>query len=226
MKPIHSQEKEQFKKLFEQEKLERFEDHFKVLEIFLQTESHLTAEEFRVLLAKNGYDFDIQFVRAALEQMCHYGFARENRFDNGLVRYEHHHLGQHHDHMVCTKCRRIFEFRDEPLENRQLQVAASHGFHMLQHRMEIYGICADCLKERIASMPLVSAKPGEVLVISDLTGGAGARMRLMTMGLRLGDQIEVITNNRQGQLVVAADFKRYAIGRGLAQKIIVEPQKR
>jgi Fur family ferric uptake transcriptional regulator len=46
------------------------------------------------------------------------------------------------------------------------------------------------------------------------------------MGLRLGDEIEVITNNRQGQLAIAADYKRYVLGRGLAQKILVEPMKR
>jgi Fur family ferric uptake transcriptional regulator len=33
----------------------------------------------------------------------------------------------------------------------------------------------------------------------------------------------VISNNGQGQLAVSVDMKRYAIGRGLAQKIIVEP---
>jgi Fe2+ transport system protein FeoA len=45
------------------------------------------------------------------------------------------------------------------------------------------------------------------------------------MGLRLGDEIEVITNNNQGQIAVALDLKRYVLGRGLAQKILVEPLK-
>jgi Fur family ferric uptake transcriptional regulator len=46
-------------------------------------------------------------------------------------------------------------------------------------------------------------------------------MRLLTMGLRLGDELEVITNQNHGQLVIAADCKRYVLGRGLAQKILV-----
>jgi Fur family ferric uptake transcriptional regulator len=41
--------------------------------------------------------------------------------------------------------------------------------------------------------------------------------------LRLGDEIEVISNNNQGQIAIAADFKRYVLGKGLAQKIRVEP---
>ena len=43
------------------------------------------------------------------------------------------------------------------------------------------------------------------------------------MGLRLGDEIEVINNVHQGQLVIAVDFKRLVLGRGLAQKIWVSP---
>jgi Fur family ferric uptake transcriptional regulator len=51
-------------------------------------------------------------------------------------------------------------------------------------------------------------------------------MRLLSMGLRQGDRIEIITNDGQGQLAIAADLKRYALGRGLAQKIIVESSER
>ena len=48
-------------------------------------------------------------------------------------------------------------------------------------------------------------------------------MRLLSMGLRLKDEIEIVTNPKQGQLVVAVDFKRFILGRGLAQKIMVQP---
>jgi Fur family ferric uptake transcriptional regulator len=48
----------------------------------------------------------------------------------------------------------------------------------------------------------------------------------MSMGLRQGDSIEIITNNHQGQMAIAVDLKRYVLGRGLAQKIVVEPSGR
>jgi Fe2+ transport system protein FeoA len=47
-------------------------------------------------------------------------------------------------------------------------------------------------------------------------------MRLLSMGLRIGDEIDVITNSGHGQMVIALDCNRYAIGHGLAQKIIVQ----
>jgi len=226
MKHIHRQEKQQFKKLFKQEYIDIFEDRFNILEVFLQTEKHLTIDELIDLLKENGYDFEPDFIRDTLKLMVRFGFAKKNRFNNGPVRYEHMHLGQHHDHMICTKCRKIVEFREDRLEDLQVKIAAAHGFHMLQHRMEIYGICSECLKNRIQVMPLVMAKPGERLVIKDITGGSGAKMRLLSMGLRLKDEIEIVTNPRQGQLVVAVGFKRFVLGRGLAQKIMVQPLER
>jgi Fur family ferric uptake transcriptional regulator len=225
MKQIHLQEKEQFKKLFKQEYIDNFEDRFKILEVFLRTEKHVTVDELTRLLAQSGFTLDPQFVRETLKLMCRFGFAHKSQFDNGQARYEHRHLGQHHDHMICTKCRKIIEFEEDRLEKLQIQIAADQGFHMLQHRMEIYGICSDCLKDRIQLMPLTLAKDGEKLVLKDFSGGAGARARLLSMGLRIGDQIEVISNNSQGQIAVALDFKRYVLGRGLAQKIMVEPLK-
>lgn len=222
MKQIHNREKQQFKKLFQEEHIDDFEERFKILEVFLQTERHITTSEFVALLRENGYPFEHDFVRDTLKLMCRFGFARKNRFDNGHIRYEHLHLGQHHDHMICTKCRKIIEFQDEQLENLQVKIAATWGFHMLQHKMDIYGICSECLEDRDQHLPLVLAKKGERLKIKDFTGGSNARMRLLTMGLRIGDEIDVITNIDKGQLAVAVDSKRFVLGRGLAQKILVE----
>jgi Fur family ferric uptake transcriptional regulator len=225
MRQIHSKEKEQFKKLFKQEHIDSFEDRYTILEVFLQTEKHVTVDELVQLLEQSGRGrdrLDHEFVRETLKLLCRFGFAHKSRFDNGQVRYEHRHLGQHHDHMICTRCRKIIEFEEDQLEKLQIKIAASRGFHMLQHRMEIYGICSDCLKDRIQLMPLTMAKAGEKLVLKEFNGGSHVRIRLMTMGLRPGDEIEVITNNSQGQIAVAMGFKRYVLGRGLAQKIMVE----
>ena len=222
MTPLHAREKEQFRKLFRQERDENFDDRFNVLEAFLSTENHITAEELHALLVDDGSPVTLDFVRDTLKMLNRVGFAAASRFDNGVVRYEHHHLGDHHDHMICTKCRRIVEFKDERLESRQIEIAEQHGFHLLRHRMELYGLCTDCMKERAGRMPLTLARPGERLVICEITGGRDVRLRLLTMGLRRGDAIEVITNNGHGELAVSADLKRYVLGRSLAQKIVVE----
>ncbi len=221
MQHIHVQEEDQLKKLFDQEGVTHLEERIKIMAVFLQTEKHLSAAELIDLVRKNGMDLEPEFVIDTLKLMCRYGFAQQHVFDNGVFRYEHRHLGQHHDHMVCTKCKKIIEFQNDQIENLQVSVTATHGFHMLQHKMEIYGICSECLKKRMDFIPLMAARQGERLIIKNFTGGAGSRMRLMSMGLRVGDEVDIITNLNQGQLVIAVENKRLVMGRGLAEKIMV-----
>ncbi|MGM0788302.1 MAG: transcriptional repressor [Thermodesulfobacteriota bacterium] len=220
---IHSHERQQFESLFRQEQIDFLEQRVTVLDAFLQTEQHVSLQQLQSLLKEQGHSFSPDFIEETLELMCRYGFAQKNRFKNGVPLYEHRHLGQHHDHMICTKCGGIIEFEDNRLEDLQLEIARGYGFHMLQHKMEIYGICDRCLSERTHRMPLASAKTAERVVIRELSGGTSSRLRLMSMGLRVGDEVEIITNYGKGQVVVAAGNQRYVLGRGLAQKIIVEP---
>ncbi len=223
MKHLHCQEKDQFRKLFHQESIDRFEDRFQVLEAFLNTEHHVTAGELHDILHTQGSDLSLDFVQDTLRLLCHFGFAQKNRFEDGYIRYEHKHIGQHHDHLICTKCGSIVEFEDPQLESLQAEIAARYGFLPLQHKTELYGLCSICRKERSDLIPLVLAKAGERLVIREFTGGAGAKVRLMSMGLRVGDELEVITNINKGQIALAIDCRRFVIGRGLAQKIFVSP---
>ena len=219
---LHRQEKDQFCKLFKQDQIADFEDRFAVMEVFMQTDGHVSSADLSRKLADQNVRLTPEFVRDTLRLMCQYGFARKHQFDNGDVLYEHLHLGQHHDHMICTKCRKIMEFEDPGLESLQIQAAERHGFHLLQHKMEMYGICSECMANRRTLIPLSEAPRGERLVVARLDGGPMARARLMAMGLRIGDELDVITNSGQGQLVIGVDYKRMVLGRGLAQKLMVQ----
>ena len=223
MESIHKREKTQFSRLFENEGIDRIADRMAVLEAFLAQEGHISFEELEESLWRRGLRFDPDFVKKTLNLLCRYGFAFKKEFKGQPTLYEHRHLGSHHDHLICTKCNRIVEFENEQMETMQAEIAAVHGFHVLQHRMEIYGLCSHCLKDRVPLMPLTSAHEGEHGIIEEFIGGSGAQLRLATLGLRKGDEVEVITNNGEGQLVVAVNETRLAMGRGVATKIMVKP---
>jgi Fur family ferric uptake transcriptional regulator len=222
MNERHEQEKKQFIKLLGQDNVDELDKRFQVLESFLRSENHETCPEISMRLEQEGISLGPGFVAETMELLCRFGFAHKLKFDDGPPRYEHRHLGLHHDHMVCTKCGTIIEFRDETLERQQVDLAAAYGFHMLQHKMEIYGICGDCLKKRSMLVPLSRTKQGEFLVIKGFEGGKKAQMRLTSMGLRIGDTIEVVSTQAGGQLVIALGDNRFVMGQGLAQKVRVE----
>jgi Fur family ferric uptake transcriptional regulator len=220
---IHQSEKKQFARLFEKEGIDRVEERMKILEVFLGLEGHNSFNDILDALVRQGYDFEPDFAKKTINLLCRFGFAFKKEFKGRPTLYEHRHLGYHHDHLICTKCNRIIEFENKQMERIQAEIAAAHGFHMLQHRVEIYGLCSQCLRGRVPLMPLTLAHEGERGIIEEFIGGSGAQLRLATLGLRMGDELEVITNNGQGQVIVAVNDTRLALGRGVATKIMVKP---
>jgi Fur family ferric uptake transcriptional regulator len=214
-------EKENFRSLIEPDGLQDTDMRLNIIDVFLDSEEHLTLEELMQRLRERGYDYEYDFVRHCMNRWVDLGFAQKKEFEGQPPRYEHRHLGHHHDHLICTKCGRIVEFENEEMEALQERIAGLREFHILQHKMEIYGICSECLKKRSALLPLAMAKAGEKLLIKEITGGREARTRLASMGLRPGDVLEVISNDGEGRLIVGVGSTRLALGRGMAQKILV-----
>ncbi|MFO7985813.1 MAG: transcriptional repressor [Desulfatiglandaceae bacterium] len=214
-------EKANFRTLIESDGTDRIEERMAILDIFLSTEKHITLEEMFGLVTARGLNVTPEFVKQCMNRMVDLGFAQKKQFEDQPIRYEHRHLGKHHDHLICTKCGKISEFADEDIEQLQLEVAARHGFYMLQHRMDIYGLCSECTAKRRPLLPLALTRPGETVVVREIGGGRARRAKLAAMGLRPGDVIEVINNSGMGRLILGHGHTRLAIGRGVARKTMV-----
>ena len=53
-----------------------------------------------------------------------------------------------HDHLICVMCGKVVEFVDEEVEKRQAEVAAKHGYELVDHSMALYGVCPECRKHK------------------------------------------------------------------------------
>ncbi|CCK78746.1 FeoA domain-containing protein [Desulfobacula toluolica] len=218
----HEQEKKQFKRLFQQQGVDQFNLKFQVLEAFLKLEHHVTIKDIQLALKSDGIKLDEGFIFNSMELLCRFGFACKVEFDDKETQYEHRHIGLHHDHMVCTKCGSILEFKDEAIEKQQLKVADAYGFHMLQHKMEIYGICSKCMEDRNELVQLHKARQGEKLIVKEFEAGKNMQLRISSMGLKIGDLIEVVSSGFGGQVVIATGDNRLVLGKGMAEKIRVQ----
>lgn len=105
---------------------------------------HFTAEELLLLCRREDPRVSratVYRMLAALEQA---GFVEGLETGDGSRRFEHVLGHEHHDHMVCTRCSAILEFRDDALEARQEAAARRHGFKIEHHSLRLYGICRAC----------------------------------------------------------------------------------
>jgi len=62
--------------------------------------------------------------------------------------YEHQYGYPSHDHLYCQVCNKLIEFHSPELERLRDTVARQHRFQVLNHRMFVTGVCADCRRNR------------------------------------------------------------------------------
>ena len=115
-----------------------------ILEAFLDSGRHQSIEELYLQLRAAHPTIGYATVYRTLKLFAESGIAREFHFGDGQTRYEHASEGEHHDHLVCVRCGAISEFTNDAVEAIQDEVAASYGFVMQYHKMELYGLCAAC----------------------------------------------------------------------------------
>jgi ferrous iron transport protein A len=69
---------------------------------------------------------------------------------------------------------------------------------------------------------LALALPGQKVRITGHRGGRMLRARLLALGLNMGQEVEILQNNR-GLIIIGINGGRIALGRGISQKILAEP---
>ena len=86
-------------------------------------------------------------VYRTLKEFVDAGLLNSFQLDGRTV-YEHDYGYPQHDHLYCTRCRTLVEFRSDALIELLNQVGAEHGFRVIDHHLIINGLCGDCAKVR------------------------------------------------------------------------------
>ena len=67
------------------------------------------------------------------------GILTKHDFKGGKARYEP--IDEsHHDHLIDIKTGEIIEFVDDEIEKLQKRVAEKHGYTLVDHKLELYGV--------------------------------------------------------------------------------------
>jgi Fur family ferric uptake transcriptional regulator len=67
------------------------------------------------------------------------GIIERHDFREGRARFEQI-SDTHHDHLINLRTGEVVEFQSEEIERLQAEVAREHGFRLVDHRLELYGI--------------------------------------------------------------------------------------
>ena len=100
-------------------------------------DQHVSAEDVYRALLDAGEDVGLATVYRVLTQFESAGLVNRHHFETGHSVFELD-KGKHHDHMVCVDSGQVVEFVDPVIEQRQHDLAAEHGFEIVDHSLVLY----------------------------------------------------------------------------------------
>lgn len=110
----------------------------KILEIMERSQTrHLSAEDLYKELLVVGEDIGLATVYRVLTQFESAGLVTRHHFEGGHAVFELDE-GKHHDHMVCVASGKVIEFMNDDIERLQQEIAAEHGYELIDHNLVLY----------------------------------------------------------------------------------------
>ena len=137
-------EKSEFHRFLEWKNLKRTRQREAVANEIFRGRGHFEPEEIVQRLKKSRTRVSRATVYRTLELLRECQLVEKLDFGEAAPLYEHVQLGEHHDHLICTRCGKVIEFHNADLEALQSRICARYGFRDTHHSLRIFGECREC----------------------------------------------------------------------------------
>lgn len=113
-----------------------------------ETDGFVSAQSLHAAMRETGSAVGLATVYRALASLATEGEADSLQQD-GESLYRACTPNSHHHHLICRNCGKTVEIAADPVEDWAREVAAKHGFRDPQHVVDVFGVCADCSRQRV-----------------------------------------------------------------------------
>ena len=118
----------------------RMTDQRRVIARILEdSDDHPDVEELYRRSVKVDTRISISTVYRTVKLFEDAGIIERHDFRDGRSRYETV-PEEHHDHLIDLKTGVVIEFHSAEIEALQQRIAREHGFRLVDHRLELYGV--------------------------------------------------------------------------------------
>ncbi|MBT9132060.1 transcriptional repressor [candidate division NPL-UPA2 bacterium Unc8] len=115
-----------------------------ILKEAFSTHRHFEVDDLFIRIRRQDKQIARSTIYRTLRLLLECGLLREVFFEEKHSHYEHILGHEHHDHLLCLKCKRVIEFSNGSIENLQEKVCREHEFQFKGHRLQIMGYCSRC----------------------------------------------------------------------------------
>ncbi|MEM7768665.1 MAG: Fur family transcriptional regulator [Pseudomonadota bacterium] len=110
-----------------------------IARVLSASEDHPDAEELHRRANSEDASISLATVYRTVKLFEDYGIIERHDFRDGRSRYEEL-PDEHHDHLIDVKSGDVIEFHNEEIERLQEEIARKHGYKLVDHRLELYGV--------------------------------------------------------------------------------------
>ena len=110
-----------------------------IAKVMSESSDHPDVDELYNRVSKIDPKISIATVYRTVKLFEESGIVTKHDFKGGKARYEQL-MESHHDHLIDIKSGEIIEFVDEEIERLQKKVAEKHGYTLVDHKLELYGV--------------------------------------------------------------------------------------
>lgn len=113
-----------------------------IARVIAEADDHPDVEEIHRRASEIDKRISIATAYRTMRLLEEYEIVERHDFNDGRARYEEA-TEDHHDHLINVRTGEVVEFVSEEIEQLQRQIAEKHGFRLVDHRLELYGIPLD-----------------------------------------------------------------------------------
>ncbi len=125
-----------------------------ILRVLRNTDTHPTADWIYQEVRKEMPNVSLGTIYRNLKTLVEMGEVQELSYGSGHTRYDA--KAHNHYHFVCDECGKIEDLDIPCMRELNENVEEEVQGHVREHRLEFYGVCAECLAEQNSKTGSVS----------------------------------------------------------------------
>jgi Fur family ferric uptake transcriptional regulator len=137
-------EKRKFRNYLKQRGLKFTQERCQILEEVFSLHKHFDVEDIYSRLKEKKEPVSRATIYRTFPLLIESGLIKEAFQDERKLHFEHTFGHKHHDHLLCLRCGKIIEFREEKIEKLQELICKKYDFAPMKHRLAIMGYCKEC----------------------------------------------------------------------------------
>jgi Fur family transcriptional regulator, peroxide stress response regulator len=119
-----------------------------IVKILAKSEGHPSVENIHARIKKDFPTMSLATVYKNVLLIKSLGEVLELGFPDGSNRYDGN-KPTPHPHVICIKCKKIVDSDLDSLDELNKEVALETNFKILNHRLDFFGICSNCMAEKV-----------------------------------------------------------------------------